>query len=60
LPRLDLVELESARSNLELKSHIASRISRKVQTFFALVSLSKGEDAVVSQYPMIVGSKFDS
>ena len=41
--------LASARSNLSLKSHIASRISRKVADVLGPVGLSKGENAVVSQ-----------
>src|SRR6266516_4500012 len=39
---------DSARSNLPLKSHIASRISRKVADGFP-VDLTEGEDAVVAQ-----------
>src|ERR1700741_2957588 len=49
--------LESARSNLELKSHIASRISRKVADVFALSACPKAKMLLFRRYPMIVGSE---
>ena len=47
---------ESARSNLSLKSHIASRISRKVADVFALSARPKVKMLLFRRYPMILGS----
>src|SRR4029077_2455654 len=49
--------LESARSNLSLKSHIASRISRKVADVLALSACPKAKMLLLRRYPMIVGSE---
>ena len=49
--------LESARSNLALKSHIASRISRKVADVLALSACPKAKMLLFRRYPMIVGSE---
>jgi hypothetical protein len=55
--RLTLISLnfDSARSNLSLKSHIASRISRKVADCFALSAFPKVKMLLFRRYPMIVG-----
>ena len=47
----------SARSNLALKSHIASRISRKVADVRALSASPKAKMLLFRRYPMIVGSE---
>ena len=47
---------DSARSNLSLKSHIASRISRKVADVFALSSCPKVKMLLLRKYPIILGS----
>jgi hypothetical protein len=49
--------LESARSNLTLKSHIASRISRKVADVLFLSVRPKEKMLLFLRYPMIVGSE---
>src|SRR5271163_847015 len=49
--------LDSARSNLSLKSHIASRISRKVADVFALSARPKVKTLLLRKYPIIVGSE---
>jgi hypothetical protein len=49
--------LESARSNLPLKSHIASRISRKVADVLALSACPKAKMLLFRRYPMILGSE---
>src|SRR5258707_6101966 len=49
--------LESARSNLGLKSHIASRISRKVADVLALSACPKAKMLLFRRYPMILGSE---
>src|SRR5213080_3540898 len=48
---------ESACSNLALKSHIASRISRKVADVLALSACPKAKMLLFRRYPMIVGSE---
>ena len=49
--------LESARSNLSLKSHIASRISRKVADVLALSACPKVKMLLFRRYAMILGSE---
>src|SRR5262249_3922570 len=49
--------LASACSNLALKSHIASRISRKVADDFARSARPKVKTLLLRRYPMIVGSE---
>ena len=46
-----------ARSNLSLKSHIASRIWRIVADVFALSALPKAKMLLLRRYPMIRGSE---
>src|SRR5208282_3119956 len=49
--------LDSARSNLSLKSHIASRISRKVADVLALSACPKVKTLLLRKYPIMVGSE---
>src|SRR5665647_3479224 len=49
--------LASACSNLALKSHIASRISRKVADVLALSAFPKAKMLLFRRYPMILGSE---
>src|SRR6476659_6015520 len=56
-PALISSNLESARSNLGLKSHIASRISRKVADVLALSACPKAKMLLFRRYPMIRGSE---
>src|ERR1700730_8395532 len=51
------LNLARARSNLSLKSHIASRISRKVADVLALSAFPKVKILLLRKYPMIVGSE---
>src|SRR5262247_2786952 len=51
------LNLDSARSNLSLKSHIASRISPKVADVFALSARPKVKMLLLRKNPMIVGSE---
>jgi hypothetical protein len=48
---------ESARPNLLLKSHIASRISRTVGDVLALSACPKAKMLLFRRYPMILGSE---
>ena len=50
------LNLDSARSNLLLKSHIALRIARKVADFFALSACPNVKMLLFRRYPMILGS----
>ena len=56
---LALIWLNSARarSNLRLKSHIASRISRKVADLLALSACPNAKMLLFRRYPMIRGSE---
>jgi hypothetical protein len=56
-PTLISSNLASARSNLALKSHIASRISRKVAEVLALSACPNAKMLLFRRYPMIVGSE---
>src|SRR5262245_55608514 len=47
----------SARSNLSLKSHIASRISRKVADVLARSARPYAKMLLFRRYPMILGSE---
>src|SRR5262249_12354680 len=51
------LNLDSARSNLSLKSHIASRISPKVADVFARSACPKVKMLLLRKNPMIVGSE---
>src|SRR6516165_5756275 len=51
------LNLDSARSNLSLKSHIASRISPKVADVFARSARPKVKMLLLRKNPMIVGSE---
>src|SRR5712671_549808 len=51
------LNLASARSNLSLKSHIASRISRKIADVLALSACPKAKMLLFRRYPMIRGSE---
>src|SRR6058998_3959355 len=51
------LNLDSARSNLSLNSHIASRISRKVADVLALSTCPKVKMLLLRRYPSIVGSE---
>ena len=56
-PALTSSNVASARSNLELKSHIASIISRKVADVLALSACPKAKMLLFRRYPMILGSE---
>jgi len=49
--------LASARSNLSLNSHMASRISRKVAEVLALSACPKVKTLLLRKYPMMVESE---
>jgi hypothetical protein len=51
------LNLDSACSNLPLKSHIASRISRKVADVLTLSPRPKAKTLLFRRYPMILGSE---
>src|SRR5580704_12710863 len=51
------LNLDSARSNLSLKSHIASRISRKVADVLARSTCPNVKTLLLRRYLMIVGWK---
>ena len=51
------LNLDSARSNLSLKSHIAARISPKVADVFARSACPKVKTLLLRKNPMIVGSE---
>ena len=48
---------KSARSNLRLKSHIATRISPKVADFLVLSARPNAKMLLFRRYPMILGSE---